>query len=76
MMFIQQWDAFLWPMVAASDSKLKVLQVAISELYGETYTDWTLVYAATVIAILIPTMFVLPLQKYYIKGVAGTGIKE
>ena len=76
MMFIQQWDAFLWPMVAASDAKLKVLQVAISELYGETYTDWTLVYAATVIAILIPTMFVLPLQKYYIKGVAGTGIKE
>ena len=76
MMFIQQWDAFLWPMVAASDSRLKVLQVAISELYGETYTDWTLVYAATVIAILIPTMFVLPLQKYYIKGVAGTGIKE
>ena len=76
MMFIQQWDAFLWPMVAASDSKLKVLQVAISELYGETYTDWTLVYAATVIAILIPTLFVLPLQKYYIKGVAGTGIKE
>ncbi len=76
MMFIQQWDAFLWPMVAASDSKLKVLQVAISELYGETYTDWTLVYAATVIAIMIPTLFVLPLQKYYIKGVAGTGIKE
>lgn len=76
MMFIQQWDAFLWPMVAASDNRLKVLQVAISELYGETYTDWTLVYAATIIAILIPTMFVLPLQKYYIQGVAGTGIKE
>ena len=76
MMFIQQWDAFLWPMVAASDSKLKVVQVAISELYGETYTDWTLIYASTVIAILIPTLFVLPLQKYYIKGVAGTGLKE
>ena len=76
MMFIQQWDAFLWPMVAASDNRLKVLQVAISELYGETYTDWTLMYSATVIAILIPTLFVLPLQKYYIKGVAGTGLKE
>ena len=76
MMFIQQWDAFLWPMVAASDNRLKVLQVAISELYGETYTDWTLVYSATVIAILIPTLFELPLQKYYIKGVAGTGLKE
>jgi multiple sugar transport system permease protein/putative chitobiose transport system permease protein len=76
MMFIQQWDAFLWPMVAASSKELKVVQVAISELYGETFTDWTLIYAATVIAILIPVSFILPLQKYYIRGVAGTGVKE
>lgn len=76
MMFIQQWDAFLWPMVAAANKELKVVQVAISELYGETFTDWTLIYAATVIAILIPVSFVLPLQKYYIQGVAGTGVKE
>lgn len=76
MVFIQQWDAFLWPMVAASNKELKVVQVAVSELYGETYTDWTLIYAATVIAILIPTMFILPLQKYYIQGVAGVGVKE
>lgn len=76
MMFIQQWDAFLWPMVAASSKGLKVVQVAISELYGENFTDWTLIYAATVIAILIPVSFILPLQKYYIRGVAGTGVKE
>lgn len=76
MTFIQQWDAFLWPMVAAANKELKVVQVAISELYGETFTDWTLIYGATVIAILIPVMFILPLQKYYIQGVAGTGVKE
>lgn len=76
MIFIQQWDAFLWPMVAASNKELKVVQVAVSELYGETYTDWTLIYAATVIAILIPVVFILPLQKYYIQGVAGVGVKE
>lgn len=76
MVFIQQWDAFLWPMVAASNKELKVVQVAVSELYGETFTDWTLIYAATVIAIWIPVMFILPLQKYYIQGVAGVGVKE
>ena len=76
MIFIQQWDAFLWPMVAASSKELKVVQVAISELYGETFTDWTLIYAATVVAIFIPVSLILPLQKYYIRGVAGTGVKE
>lgn len=76
MTFIQQWDAFLWPMVAASNKELKVVQVAVAEFVGENFTDWTLIYAATVIAILIPTAFILPLQKYYIQGVAGTGLKE
>lgn len=76
MMFIQQWDAFIWPMVAASDSNLKVIQVAISEFVGETYTDWTLIYAATAIAIIIPALILLPLQKYYIQGVSSAGLKE
>lgn len=76
MTFIQQWDAFLWPLVAASSKELKVVQVAISEFVGENFTDWTLIYAATTIAILIPALLLLPLQKYYIQGVAGTGLKE
>jgi multiple sugar transport system permease protein/putative chitobiose transport system permease protein len=52
------------------------VQVAIAEFVGESFTDWTLIYAATVIAILIPVMFLLPLQKYYIQGVARAGLKE
>ena len=76
MMFIQQWDAFLWPLVAASSKSLKVMQVAIAEFYGENFTDWTLIYSATSIAILIPALILIPLQKYFIQGVAGTGLKE
>lgn len=76
MLFIFQWDAFMWPMVAASDSKMKVIQVAVSEFTGENFTDWTLIYAATSIAIIIPALILLPLQRYFISGVAGTGLKE
>lgn len=76
MMFIQQWDAFLWPLVAASGKELKVMQVAIAEFTGEHYTDWTLIFAATSVAILVPAAVLIPLQKYFIQGVAGTGLKE
>lgn len=75
MMFIQQWDAFLWPLVAASDKSLKVMQVAIAEFTGENFTDWTLIYSATSIAILVPTVILVPLQKYFVQGVAGAGLK-
>lgn len=76
MMFIQQWDAFLWPLVAASGKALKVMQVAIAEFTGESYTDWTLIYSATTIAILVPAVILIPLQKYFIQGVVGAGLKE
>ena len=76
MTFIQQWDSFMWPLVAASTKNLKVVQVAIAEFTGENFIDWTLIYAATTLAILIPALLLLPLQKYYIQGIAGTGLKE
>lgn len=76
MMFIQQWDAFLWPLVSASSREFKVIQVSIAEFTGENYIDWSLIYSATTLAILIPAVILVPLQKYFIQGVAGTGIKE
>jgi multiple sugar transport system permease protein len=60
----------------ASNSNLKIIQVAISEFVGENFTDWTLIYAATTIAIIIPTLILLPLQKYFIQGISNTGLKE
>lgn len=76
MMFIQQWDAFLWPLVAASSKDMKVMQVAIAEFTGENFTDWTLIYAGTSVAIVIPALILIPLQRYFIQGVAATGLKE
>lgn len=76
MLFIKQWDAFLWPMLATTKPAMKVIQVAISEFTLEFTVLWNIIFAATVVAILIPACVLLPLQKYYIKGAAASGLKE
>jgi len=76
MIFIQQWDAFLWPLVAATNKSLKVVQVAISEFTGEFTVQWGTIFAATTIAIAIPIGILIPLQKFYIQGISSTGLKE
>lgn len=76
MTFIQQWDAFLWPLVAATDKNLKVIQVAISDFTGEFGVQWGTIFAATTVAIAIPVAILVPLQKYYIQGISSTGLKE
>ncbi len=76
MAFIQQWDAFLWPLVAATDKKLKVIQVAISEFTTENAILWGVIFAATSIAIVIPAGLLIPLQKYFVRGISSSGLKE
>ena len=76
MTFIQQWDAFLWPLVAATNKDLKVIQVAISDFNGEFGVQWGTIFAATTVAIALPVCILVPLQKYYIQGISSTGLKE
>lgn len=76
MLFIKQWDAFLWPMIATTKNSMQVIQVAISNFTLEFTVLWGVIFAATMIAIIIPVLTLIPLQKYYIKGAVTSGLKE
>jgi multiple sugar transport system permease protein/putative chitobiose transport system permease protein len=75
MLFIKQWDAFLWPMLATTKNSMQVIQVAISGFTLEFTVLWGVIFAATVIAIVIPVLILVPLQRYYIKGAVTSGLK-
>lgn len=74
--FLASWNNFLWPLVAAQTESSYTLPVALS-LYstGQNATDYGLLLAGSVLVILpILILFVL-LQRYFIQGVATTGLK-
>ncbi len=75
MLFIKQWDAFLWPMIATTKNSMQVIQVAISNFTLEFTVLWGVIFAATIIAIVIPVLILIPLQRYYIKGAVTSGLK-
>ena len=74
--FMDQWEAFLWPLLAGRSKSMKVIQVAIADLSQDNEVYWNQIFAACSISIVVPVMIVLPLQKYYIMGIASSGIKE
>ena len=69
------WNDFMWPLVATSTDKLRVLSVAIATLQGEHGTEYPTLMAAGVMA-LVPmlVMYILG-QKQFIEGIAFTGVK-
>ena len=70
MMFIHQWDAFFWPLVAASSADLAVVQVAIARNMTLEQANWGALFASASAAVLVALVPFLLLQRYYIRVVA------
>jgi len=69
MMFIHQWDAFFWPLVAASTQDLIVVQVAIARNMTLEQSNWGSLFASASSAVLVALVPFLALQRYYIRVV-------
>jgi len=76
MLFLLQWDALFWPLVVATDERMTVLQVAISKFWTEHSVEWHLVLAGSMLGSIIPIAIFLVLQKYYVRGIVLSGLKE
>jgi len=76
MTFLFAWNAFLWPLVILSSRDLTVVQVAIAQsvVPGELPNWGTTFAGATIASLPVLLLFVL-LQRYFIRGIAMTGIK-
>ena len=74
--FLGSWNNFLWPLVAAQSQDMYTLPVALS-LYstGQQATDYGLLLAGAVLIITPILLLFLALQRYFIQGVATTGLK-
>jgi ABC-type glycerol-3-phosphate transport system permease component len=75
MMFILQWESFFWPLVAASGDEYTVVQVALARHTTAERTAWGRLFGSLSITVLIPMVLYLLAQRFYIRTVAGTGMK-
>lgn len=76
MLFIMQWDAFFWPLVVANSARHVVVQVEISRFIMQESTSWGRLFASTASAICVPMVLFFGLQRYYVQGVTGAGLKS
>jgi multiple sugar transport system permease protein len=76
LIFIHQWESFMWPLIATRSKDYKVIQVALSDFVTEFATYWNELFAGIILAVIIPVILLLPLQRYFVNGIANTGSKE
>ena len=74
--FFAKWNDFYWPMLTLTNKDLFNVQLAITAFNREPpYHFGEVMASLSIVTIPIIIMFLF-LQKYYISGIATTGIKE
>lgn len=73
--FMGNWDEFTWALTAIDNPLKRTLPIAIYSFQGQHGTEWGLVFAAMLIA-LVPIMIVfLSMQKYFVSGLTTGAFK-
>lgn len=73
--FVARWNDFMWPMLVVTGEDMRTIQLAIQTFFGSKPIHYGAIMASlTISAIPMLLMFVF-LQKYYVEGIASTGIK-
>ena len=75
MIFLQQWEAFFWPLVAASAPDYTMIQVAIARHLSVEEAAWGRLFATTTIATIVPMLLYLFLQRYYTRSILSSAFK-
>lgn len=72
---VSQWNSFFWPLVITGGQKWRVLTVATAALQSRYNAQWTLVMAATTVAMVPLVVLFLALQRHIVRSIVVTGIK-
>jgi putative chitobiose transport system permease protein len=75
-LFLFQWQAYLWPILVTTSDGNDVAPVSIAKTFNAFSTDYGRVFAETAVLAVIPAMVLLALQRYFVASVAATGSKN
>ena len=74
-MFMWTWNDFLWPLITIYSTDNMTLQLGLTTFQGAHKTNTNLLMAANVMSLLPVLILFFLAQRYFIRGIATTGLK-
>ena len=73
-LFILGWNQYLWPLLITTRDDMQTIQVGIRKMITTTdaLTEWPIVMATAVLAMLPPVFVVVVMQKLFVRGLVET----
>lgn len=73
-LFIYGWNQYLWPLLITTEAEMTTVVIGINQMIapGEDQTNWPVVMATTMLAMLPPVAVVVFMQRLFVKGLVET----
>ncbi len=73
-LFIFGWNQYLWPLLITTQETMYTTVIGIKRMIvgGDAATEWNLVMATAILALLPPALVVILMQKWFVKGLVDT----
>lgn len=75
-LFLTQWQAYLWPLLIITEPSMQVAPVALARYIGQFSFNFGPMFAGSMIVSLIPAIILLLLQPYFVQSASTQGLKE
>jgi sn-glycerol 3-phosphate transport system permease protein len=72
--FIYGWNQYLWPLLVTTDESRYPIVMGIKRMIsgGDAATEWNVVMATAMLAMIPPAVVVLGMQKWFVKGLVDS----
>ncbi|MBK8768379.1 MAG: sn-glycerol-3-phosphate ABC transporter permease UgpE [Burkholderiaceae bacterium] len=73
-LFILGWNQYLWPLLITTQESMYTVVIGIKRMIsgGDAATEWNLVMATAMLAMLPPVAVVVLMQRWFVKGLVET----
>ncbi len=73
--FVSHWNDFMWPFLVMTGENKRTIQLAVQSFFGTQPVHYGAIMAALVISAIPMIIMFIFMQKYYVEGIASSGIK-
>jgi sn-glycerol 3-phosphate transport system permease protein len=72
--FIYGWNQYLWPLLITTSEDMYPIVIGIKRMigFGDAASEWNLVMATAILAMIPPAIVVLLMQRWFIRGLVET----
>lgn len=73
-LFVYGWNQYLWPLLITTEESMYSIVIGIRRMLaaGDAATEWHLVMATAMLAMIPPVLVVVLMQKWFVKGLVDS----